>query len=122
MRNEGKPQKSTKTIRELWIALGILVILTPLGLIVPAWFGAGGAWGEWGAEEIKKLIGYVPAGMEKLSHLWKSPMHDYTVPGQKPGLVRESLGYIAAAIIGVGITGGLAYALAKLLERKNKSE
>ena len=106
------------TTKKLWIGIAVLAILTPLGLIIPALFGAGGAWAEWGVEEIKKLIGYVPAGMEKLSHLWKSPMPDYTVPGQKPGLVHESLGYIATALIGVAITGGLAYVLARLLGRK----
>jgi len=106
------------TTRKLWIWIIVLAVLAPLGLIIPALFGAGGAWGEWGVAEIKKLIGYVPAGMDKLGRLWKAPMPDYTVPGQKPGLVRESLGYIAAALIGIAVTGGLAYALARLLGRK----
>ncbi len=106
------------TTKKLWIGILILAILAPLGLIIPALFGAGGAWGEWGIDEIKKLIGYVPAGMEKLGRVWKSPLPDYSVPGQKPGLFHKSLGYIATALIGVAITGGLAYALARLLGRK----
>jgi len=108
------------TAKKLWIGIAVLALLSPLGLMIPALFGAGGAWGEWDIDELKKMIGYVPAGMEKLAHLWKSPMPDYTVPGQKPGLAHGSLGYIVAAIIGVVITGGLAYALAMLFGRKNK--
>jgi hypothetical protein len=108
------------TVKKLWIGIAILALLSPLGLIIPALFGAGGAWGEWGLEEIKKLVGYIPEGMQKLAELWKSPLPDYTVPGQKQGLAHESLGYILTAVIGIAITAGLAYVLAKLLGRKDK--
>ena len=108
------------TIKKLWIGIGILALLSPLGLFMPSLFGAGSAWGEWGLEEIKKLIGFIPEGMQKLAELWKSPLHDYTVPGQKPGVAHESLGYILSAVIGIAITAGLAYIIARLLGRKNK--
>lgn len=108
------------TIKKLWIGIGILALLSPLGLILPALFGASGAWGEWGPEKIIKLIGYVPEGMQKLAGQWKSPLNAYTVPGQRPGLAHESLAYIITAIIGIAITAGLAYVIAKLLGRKNK--
>lgn len=111
-----------KTVKKLWIGIAILAILAPLGLIIPAWFGAGGAWGEWSAEEIKKMTGFIPEGMQKLSELWKSPMPDYTVPGQRQGIVHESLGYILTAILGIAVTAGLAYLLAKFLGRKNKEQ
>ena len=110
------------TIKKLWIGIGILALLSPLGLIMPALFGAGSAWGEWGLAEIKKLIGFVPEGMQKFAGLWKSPMHAYTVPGQQPGLAHESLGYILTAVIGIAITAGLAYVIARLLGRKNKGD
>jgi cobalt/nickel transport protein len=110
------------TIKKLWIGIGILALLSPLGLILPAWLGAGSAWGEWGLEEIKKLIGFIPEGMQKLAELWKSPMHDYTLSGQKPGLAHGSLGYILTAVIGIVITSGLAYLIARLLGRKNKGD
>jgi hypothetical protein len=96
--------------------------LSPLGLIIPALFGAGGAWGEWGLEEMKKLVGYIPEGMQKLAHIWKSPMPDYTVPGQKQGLAVESLGYVLSAIVGIAITAGAVYIITKLLGRKNGTE
>ncbi len=109
-----------KTVSKLWIGLGILALLTPLGLIIPALLGFGGAWGEWSVEEIKNLIGYVPAGMEKLSRFWTSPLPGYGVPGQKPGLLHESLGYLVTALIGIAATAGLAYLLAKLVGRRDK--
>jgi hypothetical protein len=110
------------TTKKLWIGIGILALLTPLGLIIPVLFGAGGAWGEWGAEEFNRLIGYVPEGMQKLAHLWKSPLKDYTVPGQEQGLAHRGLGYVLTAFIGVAITAGLAYLLANLLGRKNREK
>jgi hypothetical protein len=106
------------TTKKLWIGIGILVLLTPLGLIVPALFGAGGAWGEWGLDEIEKILGYVPEGMKKLADLWKAPLSGYSVPGQGGGLAGGSLGYILTAVLGVAVTAGLAYLLAKVLGRK----
>jgi len=110
------------TIKKLWIGIGILALLSPLGLIIPALFGAGGAWGEWSLEEMKKLVGYVPQGMQKLARIWRSPMPDYAVPGQKQGLTIESLGYVLSAIVGIAITAGAVYLITKLLGRKNGSD
>ncbi len=110
----------TGTVKKLWIAIGILALLSPLGLIIPALFGAGGAWGEWGLEEIRKITGFVPAGMEKLGHLWNSPMKDYAVPGQNPGAAGRGLGYLASAVIGVLLTAAVAFLVVRILERRNK--
>jgi hypothetical protein len=107
-------------IKKLWLALGILALLSPLGLIIPALFGAGGAWGEWGLAKVKKLSGYVPQGMEKLSRIWKAPLQDYTVPGQREGLVHGSFGYIVAAFAGIAVTAGIAYLLARILARRKR--
>ncbi|HLE41747.1 MAG TPA: PDGLE domain-containing protein [Nitrospirota bacterium] len=108
------------TVKKLWMVIGILVILSPLGFIIPALFGAGGAWGEWSLEEIKKLTGYVPQGMEKLSRLWSSPLQNYAMPGQREGLVHGSLGYIIAALAGVALAAGIAYLLARILGRREE--
>ncbi len=110
------------TIKKLWIGIGILALLSPLGLIIPSLFGAGGAWGEWGLEEMQKLVGYVPEGMQKLAHSWKSPLSDYKVPGQKQGIAIGSLGYVLSAIVGIAITAGAVYVITKLLGRKNGAE
>lgn len=115
------PGKKT-TVKKLWIGLGLLALLTPLGLLMPALFGAGGAWGEWSLEEVRNLMGYVPEGMQKLSRYWNSPLPDYSIPGQKPGLLRESLGYVFAAVLGIAATAGLAYLLAKMVGRKDRHQ
>jgi hypothetical protein len=107
-----------KTTRKLWIALAVLALLSPLGLILPAYFNAGGAWGEWSAEELRKLIGFVPAGMERLSRLWQAPLPDYAVPGQHPGIIHRGLGYVLTALIGLAVTAGFAYILARVFGRK----
>lgn len=64
------------SMRRLWLGLGLLTILTPLGLLAN-----GEAWGE------SELISY-----------WSAPISDYA-----PSFLRsEALGYIASAILGTG--------------------
>ena len=55
-----------KLITKFWIGIAVLIVLSPLGLILPDHFKAGSAWGEWGADEMQKLVGYIPKGLEKL--------------------------------------------------------
>jgi len=62
---------------KLMIGLAILVVLVPLGVIVPRFFNAGEAWGEWGTETIEKLVGYLPAGFKWTAHLWRAPVPGY---------------------------------------------
>ncbi len=108
-----------KTIRKLWIALGILALLSPLGVLIPRWFGAGGAWGEWRLDEIERIAGFVPEGMKRLAERWKAPLPDYALPGQGKGLLGQSLGYLLAGVIGIALAAGAMYLLARLLGRKN---
>jgi cobalt/nickel transport protein len=110
------------TTKKLWIGIGILLLLSPLGVIIPALFHAGGAWGEWGPDEIEKILGYVPAGMKRLSKIWKAPLPDYAVPCQGGGLASEGMGYILTGIVGVVAAAGLMYLLAKMVARKNGAE
>lgn len=92
-----------KLLRNLMIGLLALVILTPLGLLA-----SGTAFGEWGTDEIKDKLGFVPQGVEKLSSLWNAPLPDYSVPGIGP-----NFGYIIAAVLGVVICGGVMYLAGK---------
>lgn len=106
----------------MWIAIGILALLSPLGVLVPKWLGAGGAWGEWGTDEIRTIMGYVPAGMKRLADRWKAPLTDYALPGQSSGLLGESMGYILAGVIGIAFTAGAVHILTKLLTRKDRTD
>mgnify|MGYP001765872367 CR=1 FL=1 len=87
--------------RKLWWVLLALVLLSPLGLLLPEWLGAGSAWGEWGGEEVSKLIGYVPEGMARLGSLWRAPIPDYSAPGgvEVPWPLQAAW-YLGSALIG----------------------
>lgn len=110
-----------KTTTTCWIGLGVLVLLLPLGLILPACFKAGVAWGEWGPDEIGKIAGYVPKGLARLGEFWKAPMPDYAPPGwQDKGLTRLSLAYILSGVAGAALIAGAVWLLGRLLARKDK--
>ncbi|MDD5197009.1 MAG: PDGLE domain-containing protein [Candidatus Omnitrophota bacterium] len=108
-----------KLITKLWIGMGILILISPLGLFLPERFKAGDAWGEWGTDGIKELVGYIPQGLDKLSSLWSAPIPDYAFKGwEEKGLGSLSLAYIVSAIIGILVTVGVVLLIGKLLSRK----
>ncbi len=111
-----------KITTKFWIFIGGLIILSPLGLLLPEHFKAGSAWGEWGADQMKELVGYIPKGLGKLSSLWSAPMPDYAFKGweNKP-LLSLSFAYIISAIVGILLVTLVALLLGKVLSRKNKN-
>ena len=110
-----------KTSTKSWIGLAVLAALSPLGLILPDHFKAGAAWGEWGAAEMQKLVGYIPHGLEKLSGLWNAPLPDYAFKGwEGKGLSHLSFAYIVSAILGTALTVLVVLFLGKLLAKKGK--
>ena len=106
-----EPQNEGK----LWIvwsaALVVLAFATPLGLLA-----AGTAWGEWGADELKEMLGYVPKGLESMGDFWKAPIPDYSIPG-----MGDVPGYILSALIGLAIVGLLVWLLARWIGHKKFS-
>ncbi len=111
--------KRNATIRKLWIAIAVLAFLSPLGLIIPKLFDAGGAWGEWSLDEVRRMLGFAPAGMEKTGNAWNAPLPGYTVPGQTQEPMHEHLAYIASAIIGVALVAVLAWALTRAFRSRH---
>jgi len=112
-----------KLITKFWIGIGVLIILSPLGLIIPDHFKAGDAWGEWDASKMKELVGYIPKGLEKLSDLWKAPMPDYAFKGwEEKGLSHLSFAYIVSAILGITIITIVVLLLGKFLSKKEDYE
>jgi cobalt/nickel transport protein len=109
-----------KTITKLWILIVILAILSPIGLLLPEHFKAGAAWGEWGPDEIKELVGYIPKGLEKLASFWTAPIPDYAFKGwEEKGLRHLSLAYIISAVAGIAIVIALIYLMGKLISKKD---
>ncbi|RPJ69531.1 MAG: cobalt transporter CbiM [Acidobacteria bacterium] len=100
---------SPRTLRPLWVGLGVLMVLAPLGLLA-----AGTAWGEWAAsdfadEAARKEIAAAslnqppppapPQGLARLSSIWTAPWPDYAPP-----FVRSAaFGYFLSAVFGVGL-------------------
>jgi cobalt/nickel transport system permease protein len=96
-------------LRPLWVALGILLILTPLGILA-----AGSAWGEWVASDFSNPAArqsiaaaslnlpppeQAPQGLERLSSLWTAPFARYAPP-----YVRSPFfGYLLSGLFGTGL-------------------
>ncbi len=79
------------------VALTLLIMLSPLGLLA-----TGTAWGEWGEEELIKLLGYLPAGFSNLSDV--NPvafLPDYSLPLLEKYPLGEVVGYYLSAVVGV---------------------
>lgn len=114
LRTAGVPQtlsahSRARQLRRLWAALGVLMILTPCGLLA-----VGSAWGEWSPEAFKDpdarrqiqaasrgapLPAQVPLGLEQLSHIWTAPIPDYA-----PHFLRSPVfGYVMSAAVGTGL-------------------
>ena len=74
----------------LYILIAVIAILAPVGLLAP-----GTAWGEWGLDEIKKVAGYLPAGM-KNGFNFNPVMQDYNAVIFKNNIT----GYLVSAIAG----------------------
>lgn len=104
--------------KKLWLWIGILVLLSPIGLILPELLKAGGAWGEWGADEIEDMLGYVPEGLKRLSELWSSPIPDYTF-SKWDSAIKVYMGYILSGIVGVVIVVGVSILIGRFIARKN---
>ena len=110
----------TKSQKKLWIGLFILTLLTPLGVILPEKFKAGGAWGEWGPGELEKLVGYVPEGLKRWADLWKAPVPDYNFGGDGATMTVQVISYIASGLIGIVAVGLVIFVLSKLLFKNEK--
>jgi cobalt/nickel transport system permease protein len=97
--------------RKGWIALAILALLTPLGIV-----SAGGAWGEWGLDGVRERSGVVPEGMRRsAAGAHDAPLGDYAVPGLGGSSFREGLGTVAAAFAGAGATALAAYGIGRVM-------
>lgn len=108
-----------KDTRPFWIALLAMAIASPIGLYLPELLRAGAAWGEWSVEEVRRMIGYAPIGMEKLASVWPAPIPEYALPGQEGApLAHRSLSYVCSALLGIGACGGTAYVLTRWLTKR----
>lgn len=111
-----------KLQKKILIVLAILIILTPIGVLLPMVFNANDAWGEWSAETVKSLIGYVPEGLQKYSETYKAPLPDYSLNANDNSTTHQSLYYILSGIIGVAVTFSVTYLLSKFIIKHEKQK
>ena len=110
-----------KGTRKLWWGIIGLILLSPIGLILPELFESGPAWGEWGLQDLEKMLGFVPAGLKKISDLWSAPIPDYNLKGfEGKGLAHSSLAYIISGALGVGVIILVTLFVGKILGRKDR--
>jgi len=102
------PQPRPLRLRWLWAGLGLVALLTPIGLLA-----SGTAWGEWGGEDLQEMLGFVPRGLEKLGGVWRAPFSDYSLPGMGP-----VPGYIASAVVGMGVLALLSFLVLRASRRR----
>jgi len=95
--------------KKLWLGLLVLIILSPLGLIA-----TGTAFGEWGLDELKNEVGFIPAGLQQWADLWShAPLPDYSVPGLNATFAHAAAGYILSAVVGAALVAGITILLAR---------
>ena len=113
--------RNMTTTTKMWLGLAVLAVISPIGLILPDKFKAGGAWGEWGIDEIEKMLGYVPRGMKESAEKWRAPLPDYDLKGwDQMGMGMQSLGYIFSAVIGIAIIVAVIMLLGKMTAKKDR--
>ncbi len=107
----------TASLQRLWIAVAVLMLLTPLGILA-----AGTAWGEWSPSELAHPSmttarpANVPAGLSRLSSLWTAPF-----PAYAPGFVHSrGFGYLLSAMFGVGVLLALSLLTRRLVANRQK--
>jgi cobalt/nickel transport protein len=110
----------TRFQKKLWIGLAIMALLTPLGIYLPDRFKAGDAWGEWGTDKIRELLGYVPEGLKRMADLWKAPVPDYNFGGENATFVTQVISYVISGILGIAAAAILTYVITKFLVKHEK--
>jgi hypothetical protein len=107
-------KKMDKTFKVLIIAMAVLVVIVPIGLIA-----SGTAFGEWGPDELQQAVGFVPAGLQQFSDLWHPLLPDYDFPsGEHDTLQTQAPGYYVSAIVGVLICAGVGYLVGKAIIKR----
>jgi cobalt/nickel transport protein len=117
---KGLKMKLDKLQKKILIILLLLCLITPIGVLLPMYFNAGDAWGEWSAQTVKDLIGYVPQGLAKYSDVWKAPLPDYTINNKDTSVIHQSGFYIVSGIIGATVTYVVMLLISKLIVRSRE--
>jgi cobalt/nickel transport protein len=116
----GKGVEMNKLQKKILVILLVLSVMTLVGILLPLFFNAGDAWGEWSAQTVNDLVGYVPKGLARYSEIWKAPIPDYTVDSKDTSMVHQSGYYIVSGIIGATATYVVMLLISKLIVNNGK--
>jgi hypothetical protein len=105
--------------KKILVALVVLAVISPIGIYLPAKFKAQDAWGEWSAETIEKLLGFVPAKLKETADLWKAPIPDYNLGDEKSTFTVQALSYILSGAVGIVLCILVLFGISKLLFKKS---
>jgi cobalt/nickel transport system permease protein len=108
--------------RRLWLAVALLMLVTPLGVLA-----TGKAWSEWSPAEFAAAgsqaqvaaaatmpAAAIPGGMQRLANLWTAPF-----PAYAPTFVKSAaFGYLLSAMFGVGFLLSFSLLVQRYLERR----
>jgi len=100
--------ESAHPLSKIWIGIVALMLLSPLGLLAN-----GTAFGEWSGNELKKLFGFIPAGIGKHGNLWHSPLAGYRLSNHS-----MISGYLVSALLGILATGLFALLIGRIVTMK----
>jgi cobalt/nickel transport protein len=106
--------------KKLWIGLLILTIVSPIGIILPMKFNAEDAWGEWSAETIQKLVGFIPEGMKRDAEIWKAPIPDYNLGMENSKFSLQAFSYIFSGLLGAALVAFVMYVIKKIIIKNEK--
>jgi cobalt/nickel transport system permease protein len=99
------------------IAIGVMTLLTPLGLLAP-----GGAFGENAPADLnlgKLGLSAVPAGLNQYTGLWRHAIFNgYEVGGK----THPWVGYVLSAVIGILVVGLVVFLIGKAVEAVTKRD
>ncbi len=105
--------------KKLLVILLVLAVLTPVGIYLPARFNAGDAWGEWSAETMEKMIGFVPEGLKRTADVWSAPIPDYNLGDENSPFAVQALSYVFSAAVGIALCAGALCLISRLLFKKD---
>jgi len=102
-------------VRARWLVGGIAVLVAavPIGLLA-----GGSAWGEWGADEIKQRVGFVPHGLKLFGNFWKGILPDYGWSSASGAW--SYVAYIVSALVGVVALSLVAWAIVAVRRRRRR--
>lgn len=103
---------------KILVFLGFMIVISPIGILLPELFQAGDAWGEWSVEDVVSQIGFEPAKMKTTVELYKAPLPDYSFTSEDTSLAKQSISYIVSGAIGVAIILLITFGARKLLAKK----